>query len=102
MKSKRITIRLSDEEYNKIAEKAASAYMTESAYVRAAALRHKITVIPGLREVAHELKGIGRNLNQLTILSHDGKISTARLGDTCDSLEKVYEQLSALASMEKR
>ena len=102
MKNKRITVRFSDDEYDKVIEKAASAYMTESAYVRAAALRHKITVVPGLREVAHELKGIGRNLNQLTILSHEGKISTARLGDTCDALEKVYEQLSALAGTEKR
>lgn len=102
MKNKRITVRFSEDEYGKVVEKAASAFMTESAYVRAAALRHRITVVPGLKEVAHELKGIGRNLNQLTVLSHEGKISTARLGDTCDALEKIYARLSELASSEKR
>ena len=102
MKNKRITIRLSDDEYNAIAAKAESAFMTESAYVRAAALKHHVTVVPGLKEVAHELKGIGRNLNQLTILSHEGKISTANLSEAYSALEKLYGQLSGLASMEKR
>lgn len=102
MKNKRITIRLSDDEYSTITAKAESAFMTESEYVRAAALRHRVTVVPGLKEVAHELKGIGRNLNQLTILSHEGKISTANLSEAYSALEKLYGQLSEIASMEKR
>lgn len=65
----RVTVRLTPEQYESIRNRAASAMMTPSAYIRAAAMRHKVTVIPGLKEISHELKGIGRNLNQLTLLA---------------------------------
>lgn len=64
----RITFRVTPEEYETIKAKADQAHMSVSAYVRAAALRHKVVVVDGLKEHTHELKGIGRSLNQLTIL----------------------------------
>ena len=78
----RITIRLTPEEYESIRARAERAMMTPSAYVRAAAMRHKITVVPGLKELTHELKGIGRNLNQLTMLAHAGVIQLIDLTET--------------------
>ena len=46
----RITLRLTQEQYKSILEKADAAQMTIGAYVRAAALRHKVVTVDGLQE----------------------------------------------------
>ena len=101
-KELRLTVRLTQDEYESICSRAASAMMTPSAYVRAAAMRHKITVVQGLKELTHELKGIGRNLNQLAMLAHAGVIQTIDLAETERRLEQVYVAVSELAAKERR
>ncbi len=43
-----------------------------------------------------ELKAIGRNLNQLTVLSHQGKISAVNLTEAVSTLQKVYAAINVL------
>lgn len=43
-----------------------------------------------------ELKAIGRNLNQLTVLSHQGKISAVNLSEAVSTLQKVYDAINVL------
>lgn len=105
MKSKkenRITVRLTPEQEESIREKAAEAMMSPSAFLRAAGMRHKIVVIPGIEELTYELKGIGRNLNQLVILAHEGKINRVDLSGITAVLEKIYGKLTELMTMENR
>ena len=60
--------------------------MPVGAYVRAAALRHRVVVIAGgVQELTHELKGIGRNVNQLVVLANMGKIKDVYLGETMEA-----------------
>lgn len=98
----RIIFRVTPEEYETIKAKADQAHMSVSAYVRAAALRHKVVVVDGLKEHTHELKGIGRSLNQLTILAHEGRISAVDLDSVFSALEKNYIGLCKLADQERR
>ena len=56
----------------------------------------------GLKEHTHELKGIGRSLNQLTILAHEGRISAVDLDSVFSALEKNYIGLCKLADQERR
>ena len=98
----RITFRVTPEDYERIKSKADQAHMSVSAYVRAAALRHKVVVVEGLKEHTHELKGIGRSLNQLTILAHEGRISVIDLDRVFSALEKNYIGLCELAKQERR
>jgi len=46
--------------------------------------------------VLSELKAIGRNLNQITILSHQGKISAVNLSEAVSTLQKVYAAINVL------
>ena len=101
-KEKRITLRLTQEQYEAIQSKAEIAQMSIGVYVRAAALRHRVVVVDGLKELTHELKGIGRNLNQLVVLSNMGKIQDVYLGETMEALGQIYRQLRELAEQEKR
>ena len=101
-KEKRITLRLTPEELAAIQAKAEAAHMSTGAYVRAAALRHRVVVVDGLKEFTHALKGIGRNLNQLVVLSNMGKIKDVYLGETMTALGSIYCQLRDLAEQERR
>ena len=101
-KEKRITLRVTPEQYETIQAKAETAQMSTGAYVRAAALRHRVVIVDGLREYTRELKGVGRSLNQLAILAHEGRISTVNLDSTCAALEKNYIGLCTLAGREQR
>ena len=91
-KEKRITLRLTPEQYEAIQSKAETAQMSTGAYVRAAALRHKVVVIDGLKEFTHEL----------VVLSNMGKIQDVYLGETMEALGQIYRQLRDLAEQEKR
>lgn len=100
-KDKRITFRVSPEEHQIIASKASTAQMTVGTYVRAAALKHKIVRVEGLKDVAHELKAIGRNINQITTLANMGQVNTVDLSRLTEQMNNIYEQINALMSMEK-
>lgn len=101
-KEVRITLRLTQEQYDSIAAKAETSQMPVGAYVRAAALRHRVVVIDGLKEITHELKGIGRSINQLVVLCNMGRIKEIHLGDACQSLSQVYLKLQELTDREVR
>ena len=100
-KEVRITLRLTQEQYDSIAAKAETAQMPVGAYVRAAALRHRVVVIDGLKEITHELKGIGRSINQLVVLCNMGRIKDVHLDDAWQTLSQVYLKLRELAEQER-
>lgn len=100
-KEVRITLRLTQEQYDSIVAKAETAQMPVGAYVRAAALRHRVVVIDGLKEITHELKGIGRSINQLVVLCNMGRIKEVHLDDAWQTLSQVYLKLRELAEQER-
>lgn len=100
-KDKRITFRVSPEEHQIIATKASTAQMTVGTYVRAAALKHKIVRVEGLKEIVHELKAIGKNINQLTTLANMGQVNAIDLTRLTEQMNNIYEQIDVLTSMEK-
>ena len=101
-KEYRITVRFSPEELNSIEEKAETAHMALSTYIRACALRHKVVVVEGVKECNSELKAIGRNLNQLTVLAHEGRIQLVNLDGVESALEQNYIGIQQLAELERR
>ncbi len=98
----RITLRLTKEQYKSIAVRANTAQMAVGTYVRAAAMRHRVVVVDGLPEITRELKGIGRNLNQLTVLANMERIAEVNLGEATAALAALYNSVQALAQQEER
>ena len=101
-KEKRITIRLTPEQYDSIRGRADAAQMTVSAYIRTAAMRHKVTVIEGLPEITKQVKALGNNVNQLAVLAHQGRVTAPDMTTVIEKMAAIYAQLSALAEQEKR
>lgn len=61
------------------------------------ALEREIVVIEGLPEIIRELKAIGNNINQLTILAHQGKIRTIDFQNFTEQVADIYVEICDLA-----
>lgn len=94
MKNKRITLRVSETDWQKLHDKADAAHMTLTEYLTECGLQKEIVIIDGLDEVFRQQKGVGRNLNQLTTLANMGKVKTVYLQELTDA----YAQVSSLLS----
>ena len=83
-------------EWKAIEKIAAGTGMGIGEYLRISALGKTIYQIEELKPVLHELKCISRNLNQLTMLSHQGVIRTVNLTATADGIGRCYEAINRL------
>lgn len=91
-KNQFIRARVAGWEKDCIRRKADAAHMTESEFVRRAAMDREVTVIEGMDELLRELRYQGNNLNQLTVMARQGRI---RCRDN-----KLFDQTLLRSSME--
>ena len=96
MKNRKLSIRISNADWQQVHDKAEQADMTLTEYVTACSLGKRIVVINGLDEVIRQQKAIGRNLNQLTTLANMGKVKTIYLKELTDAYAQVSSLLSGL------
>lgn len=98
MKTKRFNFRVSDTMDALIRKKAADAGMSITDYIILCAIDKKVINYDGLRELTTQVKKLGSNVNQLLILSRQGRINTVSLSETQDELKRIYESLSSVLS----
>ena len=70
--------------------------MTQREYLLMAAQGKTIYQIDELKPTLHELKAIGRNLNQLTMLAHQGRVTTVNLTAATEALTRNYIAINSL------
>ena len=97
-KNKRIDIRVSESQLAQINKLAAKAKQSRSEYLINAALNKNITVFDGGKEIAHQLFKIGTNINQLKILSHQGKINLVYMDKFAGEVNAVWQSLNLLTN----
>ena len=83
-------------EWKAIEKIAACTGMGIGEYLRISALGKTIYQIEELKPVLHELKCISRNLNQLTMLCHQGVVRTVNLSAMTDGIGRCYEAINKL------
>ena len=93
-RTKRVTFRVTEEEYKQLEELAYGSYRLISVYCRDCVFGKKITVISGVDEAAKQLRRIGNNLNQLTWRVNEGTLSAVNLEETKRELAKIFELLN--------
>ena len=99
IKDKNYAFRISSKDLKKIQAKAKKSKMTVTDYITQTALGKEIMNIDGLPEIVSQLKKIGNNLNQLTMLSHQGVINTVNLDETEESLTAIYWEINELTKV---
>lgn len=96
MKNKKLSIRISESELEKIHQKSEKAKLSLTDYVTRCCLGKQIFVIDGLDEVIHQQKAIGRNLNQLTTLCNMGKVNIINLTELTNQYTETNKLLTDL------
>jgi biotin synthase-like enzyme len=92
-KDKTVVFRVSSADRERIRAAAKRAKMTVTDYLTSSALSRPITVIDGLEDVNRELKGIGRNLTQLTTLAHMGRHNPEQIDTLTDKVTDLHTDL---------
>ena len=92
-KNTTFSIRISSNDLEAIKQKAKQAKMSQSDYVTRCCLGRQVVVIEDLKDVLKQLRAIGNNLNQLTMLSNMGRIGTVGLDHTANELAAVSAAL---------
>lgn len=75
----KFSTRMASADREKIKALAAKAHMSMSDYVTACCLGKRIVVIDEQKELLRQLKGIGSNINRLTVLANMGKVQVIGL-----------------------
>ena len=78
-KTRNIGFRVSSSEYNSIKRMAPKAKLNISQYVSLSALDKDIFNFDDIKEMNRQLAKMGNNLNQLTMLAHQGRIKEVDL-----------------------
>lgn len=93
MKTKKMSIRISESNLERIRRKAKQAGISLTEYVTGSCVGNQIIVVDGLEECIRQQKAIGTNLNQLTTLANMGKIQTVYLRELTEEYRKVSQLL---------
>ena len=96
MKNRKLSIRISDEDLQKIHCKAEKSKLSVTDYVTKCCLGKQIFVINGLDEVIRQQKALGNNLNQLATLCNMGKVKLRNPERLTEHYAKLNEQLTQL------
>lgn len=97
-----IAFRVTPAERRKIEAKVRQSGLRQQEYLLHAALETPILVVEDLKLLLSELRAWGRNLNQLTVLTHQGHIQSADLSEATAALGRVYEVVNQLLTEEGR
>lgn len=96
-RNRTITIRCTDDEYERIHSKAQQHKLSLSDFVLRSAMDKKIIVADGLNEIAKQQKAIGRNLNQIAMLAHEGRLHSVRLDELLEQHRSVTAAVCEIA-----
>ncbi len=95
-KDRTFSIRIASHDLETIKRKAKQARMSQGDYVTRCCLGRQVVVIEDLKEVAKQLRGIGNNLNQLTVLANMGRVKIANLDSAVQELSNISAVLRDL------
>ncbi|WP_373264094.1 plasmid mobilization protein [Hungatella hathewayi] len=87
-RNKTLKVRVTEKEYDTIMQNCIKSGRTVSELLRECACGKEIIVLDGLEELLTELRRQGNNLNQLTILARQERISFVGF----EPFEEVYRQ----------
>ncbi len=95
-KNKHFNFRVNEKEYNKIKSKIEKSNLNTSEYLLRTAMKKEIIVIDGLEEIIMQLRKIGNNINQLTKLCNQGRITNINLEDLKKEMKSIWQLLNLL------
>ena len=100
-KNKTIAIRCTEGESRRIHETAKRYGLRLNDFIMRCALGKKIVVANGIDEIVRQQKAIGRNLNQIAMLSHECRLHSVRLDELIEQHQTATTALCEIAKAVK-
>ena len=98
-----IKFRVTKASMNAIKENAKKSGRTLTSFLTERGLDDKgIIVLEDLRPLCHELRKIGTNINQLTMLAHQGKVTCVNLTTLDEAVRSLWQPLNLLTKQVRR
>ena len=91
-----LKFRATEEEKSIIMKKVDASDLSISEYLRRCALDKPVIIMEGVDRIAHELRAIGNNLNQITRAVNSGYIQAVNLQETEEVLGQLWQSLNSL------
>ena len=95
-RNKTIAIRCTEDERQRIYNKARQYNLTLSDFVLRSALNKKIIAAEGLNEIVKQQKAIGRNLNQIATLANMDRLTAVNFQPLLDEHIRATESIGQL------
>ena len=95
-RDKKLSFWVTESERNRIKKIATKTGMKDGEYLLMSALGKTIYQVEELKPMLHELKAIGRNLNQLSTLAHSGRLQVVNLNGIAACLHRNYLAINRL------
>jgi len=95
-KTKFIGLRITEADYNKIKKKADEAKLNMSQFASLSVMGKDVLAFDDLKEMNRQLVKMGNNLNQLTMLVHQGRIKEVDLSTMREDLSTMLDKLCEL------
>lgn len=95
-RNKTIAIRCTEEEYQRIHNKAKQYGLRLNDFVIRSALDKKIIVAEGINEIVKQQKAIGRNLNQIATLANMDRLTAVNFQPLLNEHIRVTESIGQL------
>lgn len=93
---KQHNLRILESDFENIKSNADKAHMNITDFMVASAKQQQIIILEDLRPLCHELRKIGTNLNQLTMLAHQGRITCVELTALSEGVKSLWQPLNLL------
>ncbi|MDD6059592.1 MAG: plasmid mobilization relaxosome protein MobC [Ruminococcus sp.] len=95
-RNRTIAIRCTEEEYQRIHDKAEQYGLKLNDFVIRSAIGKKIIVAEGINEIVKQQKAIGRNLNQIATLANMDRLTAVNFQPLFNEHIKVTESIGQL------
>ena len=95
-KNRHFNFRVNEKEYNKIKSKIEKSKLNTSKYLLRTAMDKDIIIVDGLEEIIIQLRKIGNNINQLTKLCNQGRITNINLEEVKKEMKSIWQLLNLL------
>ena len=95
-RNKTIAIRCTEEEYQRIHDRAKQYGLKLNDFVIRSALNKKIIVAEGINEIVKQQKAIGRNLNQIATLANMDRLTVVNFQQLLNEHTKATESIGQL------
>ena len=97
-----LSIRISSEDLDTIKRRAKQARLSQSDYITLCCLGRRVVVMEDMKDILRQLRAIGTNLNQQTVLANMGRVSVVNLDAAARALAEVSAALREVQERGRR